>query len=190
MCVRFVFLLPCDIPRSSVYQVYHAERGERLVDACGRTRCADPRQSFNFESGACSCSLSEMVFVICPHEIWSCVCAYALVRESVAFLTLNDNARCDEPHVCFSLFIFFLLHVLYCDVLQFSKIPYNETSVEVQFEATHWRPLLEFQAAMRSNGILTTIRQEMGGAVDGACGQLALKNRSDREEAGDPNELF
>ena len=74
--------------------------------------------------------------------------------------------------------------------MQLSKIPYNETSVEVQFEATHWQPLLEFQAAMRSNGILTTIRQEMGGAVDGACGQLALKSRSDREEAGDPNELF
>ena len=61
--------------------------------------------------------------------------------------------------------------------------------MDVQYAASQRQCLMEFQAALRGRGILTTIRQEMGGDVDGACGQLALKGA----RAGaceDPAELF
>ena len=68
-----------------------------------------------------------------------------------------------------------------CSVL----IPYNPTSVGVAYEAPSRRAVLAFQAVLRAKGILTTIRQEMGGDVDGACGQLALRGRDRRGAAAD-----
>lgn len=68
-----------------------------------------------------------------------------------------------------------------CSVL--NLIPYNPTSVGVAYEAPSRRAVLAFQAVLRAKGILTTIRQEMGGDVDGACGQLALRGRDRRGAA-------
>ena len=62
-----------------------------------------------------------------------------------------------------------------CSLL--NLIPYNPTEVPDSYETSTWHSILSFQSYMRKQGILTTIRQEMGSTVDGACGQLALTSR-------------
>ncbi|EFJ11884.1 hypothetical protein SELMODRAFT_182858 [Selaginella moellendorffii] len=67
-------------------------------------------------------------------------------------------------------------------------IPYNHTFVVGDYRATPADRVHHFQKIVREEfGIRTTVRQEMGQDIDGACGQLALKKL---EASPDMEDIF
>eukprot|EP00271_Cylindrocystis_brebissonii_P014732 TRINITY_DN3620_c0_g1_i2.p1 TRINITY_DN3620_c0_g1~~TRINITY_DN3620_c0_g1_i2.p1 ORF type:complete len:424 (+),score=78.04 TRINITY_DN3620_c0_g1_i2:71-1342(+) len=55
-------------------------------------------------------------------------------------------------------------------------IPYNPTTVEITYTAPLSEVTTRFQKILREQyNLRTTVRQEMGQDIDGACGQLALR---------------
>ena len=54
-------------------------------------------------------------------------------------------------------------------------IPYNETE-NIQFKRSKKVQILAFYDILKKNGIAVTIRREVGGKVDAACGQLRAKS--------------
>lgn len=56
-------------------------------------------------------------------------------------------------------------------------IPYNPTTVAMQFKASGPMEVLQFQKILKEvYGLRTTIRQEMGQDIEGACGQLSVSH--------------
>lgn len=59
-------------------------------------------------------------------------------------------------------------------------IPYNTTEVGAQFQSPSPEDIRAFHAILReAYNLKATIRENHGTDIDGACGQLALKNKSD-----------
>ncbi|CAH0515465.1 unnamed protein product [Peronospora belbahrii] len=59
-------------------------------------------------------------------------------------------------------------------------IPYNTTEVGAQYESPSPEDIRAFHAILREHyNLKATIRENHGTDIDGACGQLALKNKSD-----------
>ena len=63
-------------------------------------------------------------------------------------------------------------------------IPWNVTSVSVEYRAPQRDAVLLFQRLVQAGGLWCSVRQEMGHDVDGACGQLALKGGQIAEVRG------
>ena len=58
-------------------------------------------------------------------------------------------------------------------------IPYNSTSVGVEYHAPSRADSVRFQTILTDEyKLFTTIRVEMGADINGACGQLALENQN------------
>ncbi|KAJ3236783.1 sorting nexin, partial [Chytriomyces hyalinus] len=77
-------------------------------------------------------------------------------------------------------------------------IPYNPTDVIAAYEKPTPETLKEFVATVRSYGVHTLIRQELGQDIASACGQLVVKNQGigkklagcdDEKEAKDLEDL-
>lgn len=68
---------------------------------------------------------------------------------------------------------------LFCTALSFTVqvvnlIPYNPISAPVEYRATSGETARAFQRLLREGyGLRSTVRQEMGQDIAGACGQLA-----------------
>ncbi|EEY64254.1 uncharacterized protein PITG_02798 [Phytophthora infestans T30-4] len=59
-------------------------------------------------------------------------------------------------------------------------IPYNTTDVGAQFQSPSAEDIRAFHAVLREPyNLKATIRENHGTDIDGACGQLALKNKPD-----------
>lgn len=59
-------------------------------------------------------------------------------------------------------------------------IPYNTTEVGAQFRSPSPEAIREFHSILRDPyNLKATIRENHGTDIDGACGQLALKNKTD-----------
>eukprot|EP00897_Mesotaenium_endlicherianum_P007930 jgi/Mesen1/7165/ME000037S06533 len=55
-------------------------------------------------------------------------------------------------------------------------IPYNPTSVDAEYQPSTPEDVVAFQKILREgHGIHTTVRQEMGQDINGACGQLVVE---------------
>lgn len=64
-------------------------------------------------------------------------------------------------------------------------IPYNTTEVDAQFRSPSPEAIRAFHSVLRDPyNLKATIRENHGTDIDGACGQLALKNKT--EAAGAP----
>jgi hypothetical protein len=64
-------------------------------------------------------------------------------------------------------------------------IPYNTTEVDAQFRSPSPEAIRAFHSVLRDPyNLKATIRENHGTDIDGACGQLALKNKT--EAAGVP----
>eukprot|EP00250_Pteridium_aquilinum_P010323 c19301_g1_i1 orf=364-1509(-) len=60
-------------------------------------------------------------------------------------------------------------------------IPYNPTTVTMQFKASGPIEVLQFQKILKETyGLRTTVRQEMGQDIEGACGQLSVSHLSNK----------
>jgi len=57
-------------------------------------------------------------------------------------------------------------------------IPYNSTDVGIPYKAPSKSVQEEFVRILKQYNLLTTVRQEMGQDIAGACGQLAIKTVS------------
>lgn len=56
-------------------------------------------------------------------------------------------------------------------------IPYNPTTVAMQFKTSEPTDVLRFQKILKeAYGLRTTVRQEMGRDIEGACGQLSVRH--------------
>lgn len=61
-------------------------------------------------------------------------------------------------------------------------IPYNTTDVGAQFRSPSPEAIREFHSVLRDPyNLKATIRENHGTDIDGACGQLALKNKNEAE---------
>ncbi|KAJ3261276.1 sorting nexin [Chytriomyces hyalinus] len=63
-------------------------------------------------------------------------------------------------------------------------IPYNPTDVIAAYEKPTPQTLKEFVATVRSYGVHTLIRQELGQDIASACGQLVVKNQGIGKKLG------
>eukprot|EP00898_Chlorokybus_atmophyticus_P001144 jgi/Chlat1/202/Chrsp1S03119 len=69
-------------------------------------------------------------------------------------------------------------------------IPYNPTTVDSVYQASSSDAVLEFQSIVRGTySIHTTVRQEMGRDIAGACGQLVVGDKQSSEQSMDIEEL-
>lgn len=63
-------------------------------------------------------------------------------------------------------------------------IPYNTTEVDAQFQSPSPEVIRAFHAVLREPyNLKVTVRENHGTDIDGACGQLALKNKNETSTA-------
>ncbi|MCO5584292.1 hypothetical protein L7F22_038216 [Adiantum nelumboides] len=66
-------------------------------------------------------------------------------------------------------------------------IPYNPTTVTTQFGASGSTEVHKFQKILKEvYGLRTTVRQEMGQDIEGACGQLHVSHLSNKSSKANP----
>ncbi|GAB9474300.1 23S rrna methyltransferase [Globisporangium polare] len=69
-------------------------------------------------------------------------------------------------------------------------IPYNTTDVGAQFRSPSPEAIREFHSVLREPyNLKATIRENHGTDIDGACGQLALKNKGENGGGGEQKDI-
>ena len=74
------------------------------------------------------------------------------------------------------------------DVL-LNVIPYNKTAVPFDYNPPTKEECAEFVDIVRSYGLRVLFRQELGGDIASACGQLVIESRGKPSTSGDIEDL-
>lgn len=175
----------CRTPRSCASRSRCTRRRRR----CGRRSCRRPRRTRSTSScrRSTSTSRSSALSVRTAADIIGSLTLLCVRREGrlvmVEYCMLEGvNDSIETAHILGKLLQGRSVHV--------NLIPYNTTEVGAQFRSPSPEAIREFHSVLRESYTLkATIRENHGTDIDGACGQLALKNKAENGEHKDIEDI-